>query len=101
MKYYIELESIKSTTMGSPIDDFINWFYSKFGDRMELTIENLNILEGNRFWNLPYCLLSIIPEDERKEFREQHREYQSLYEPLKKYCGKPSLVDKIVKAASK
>jgi len=99
MKYYIELESIKQPDCnGGAINDFIDEFRARFGDRLELTMDNLKKLD-NRKWNLPYCLCSIIPEGiERDEFIK-HRGYQTIYEPLKKYCGKWSLVDKIVKSA--
>jgi hypothetical protein len=101
MTYYIEASSIYETKYDpSNLEDFIELFRNCFGERMELTVENLIILENDK-WIIPKCLSSCIPEGpDRDDFRSiQFGEHQKMYDYLKKYCGKKTMVDKIVRAA--
>jgi hypothetical protein len=95
---YIKINYIIKTTQH--LDDFIEDFKKKFGERMELTVDNLRKLSGDK-WNLYACLCSFIPEgEEREKFFDHNRtNYQKMCDHLEKYCDKDSLVDKIVKSA--
>jgi len=95
---YIPISVIPATIR----PDFTARFRELFGEEMELTLDNLYKLQCDR-WHLPVCLSGMCPNDEERIVFKSidvsiNRGVPEIYEKLKEYCGKPSLVDKLVKA---
>jgi hypothetical protein len=93
---YIELKTIQSGAY--PGNEFNRYFQKKFGDKMELTIDNLEIMLEDD-WNCAVCLNLCIPEGvERKEFIWlDGNDIKTIYQKLDDHIGgKRTLVDKII-----